>query len=84
MTVSRPSPRNIGSEMSCSSLRFGVKPLVMVCAWCKNVRAANGNWQRVKRHHVRDDNNGRTSHGMCPACAYSFTLELDLARAQAA
>jgi hypothetical protein len=82
MTGSIPSIESWGWETK-SSIRL-LSPLAMVCAWCKKVRAADGNWQRVERRHKGDHDEGRTSHGMCPACAYTFTAELEVVHPRAA
>jgi hypothetical protein len=55
----------------------GAQPALIVCAWCESNRLAHGaaryagssQWRAVSHDFVRDaKRDGRTSHGICPAC----------------
>ena len=77
MTASAPSKERMGWETSRSQLP--ANGLLIVCAWCKKGRDEEGDWQCMERGHVRNKHSGRTSHGICPECAYVLTRELDAA-----
>jgi hypothetical protein len=41
--------------------------LLPVCAWCRQVRVGDGDWQPLEAYVARLG--GETTHAMCPACA---------------
>jgi hypothetical protein len=65
------------------SPNHGARPALIVCAWCESNRLTHGaarhagssDWWAVSHAFVRDaKRDGRTSHGICPACR-SLVLE---------
>lgn len=47
-----------------------LEKLIPICAWCRNIKDANGNWVELHDFVV---SSRRVSHGMCPACAQVHT-----------
>jgi hypothetical protein len=44
-----------------------LRRLVIICAWCKKIRASDGVWQLPTDLQAHDDS--KLSHGICPECA---------------
>ncbi len=51
--------------------------LLPICASCKKIRDANGNWHEVERY-IASHSKTEFSHGICPACARRDYPEFDL------
>jgi hypothetical protein len=44
-----------------------LRGLLPICAWCKDIRDVDGDWQRIESYISR--NSGATfTHGLCPKC----------------
>lgn len=51
--------------------------LLPICANCKRIRDAEGNWANLERY-ISDRSNAEFSHGICPACREELYPELGL------
>lgn len=58
-------PKSVAADTGLS-VQFLVRPLVTVCAWCKQVRNKDGRWHGGETLRVR---HRQISHGICPECA---------------
>lgn len=41
--------------------------LLPICAWCKKIRDAKGDWQKLEKY-IQDHSKAEFSHGICPEC----------------
>ena len=46
-----------------------IEQMVALCAWCRSVRTAEGEWSPLADYVMRTV---KVTHGMCPACAKSM------------
>lgn len=49
--------------------------LLPICAWCKRVRAEEGNWQHIETY-VATHSNATWTHGICPECQMRMKTEV--------
>jgi integral membrane sensor domain MASE1 len=41
--------------------------LLSICAWCKRIRDANGDWREAEAY-INENSDADFTHGICPAC----------------
>ncbi len=44
-----------------------LRELLPMCAWCKKIRAEDGNWHPLEKY-IADHSNSHVTHGICPEC----------------
>jgi phosphoserine phosphatase RsbU/P len=49
------------------NLQTALSGLLPICAWCKNIRDENGDWQAIETY-VAQRSEAEFSHGICPSC----------------
>jgi hypothetical protein len=45
--------------------------LLPLCAWCKNIRDANGRWSRLETY-LEEEKGIEVTHGICPDCIEKY------------
>ena len=67
--------RRINEELRAAKRPIGdLQRLLPVCASCKRVRDDNGRWQQIDEY-ISSHSDVNISHGICPDCSQSLTLE---------
>ena len=50
--------------------------LLPICAWCHDVHAEDGSWQRIEAY-LADRSDASFTHGICPKCMARVSQEMD-------
>lgn len=66
--------KNLSEYLSELKILRGIMP---ICASCKKIRDAEGNWNEVEEY-IRAHSEADFSHGMCQECAKKIYPDLDL------
>lgn len=63
-------------ELQDTAARIGkIKGFIPICASCKNIRKADGQWISVEEY-IADITAARLNHNICPGCAVKLYPEL--------
>jgi hypothetical protein len=52
-----------------------LKGMLPICAWCKKIRDASGNWETIE-FYVKDHSEAQFTHRICPECLQRSLSEL--------
>lgn len=66
-------PRPPTGPYAASGPRFGTRPLVEACSWCRRVRGLDGQWSGSDSQVTGAD----VTHGICPDCVRERCPELE-------
>jgi len=54
-----------------------LRQLLPICAWCKQIRTADGSWTELEQY-VRQHADQELTHSICPSCSSRLNADLDL------
>lgn len=63
-----PIPELVQFHQKLRGESSGMRPVVIICSWCKDVKGVEGDWLALETVLTSLDRDTVSSHGLCPRC----------------